>query len=225
MRNSVFCMIITALLCLELRAQDGSVSLAYQRVENRYVVQLTNQHKAPLEAYVVLIRFRSPAKAKGTFLQFDDAFLNWPGSTVLEPNQSRSFEIGANDGSADIQFVAAIFADGTVSGDPLWIDRLIQSRKQIQRDLAKALVQLQSALDNRTDVETVRQWFEDLRQQNQQQASSVGEDALQHIPLSVIGNLETIAKPELFQSTVRALMGHFQTWQLRLAQSKPRLSN
>jgi hypothetical protein len=230
MKVFALCVTATILLCRPVRAQDNTVSLAYRQTETkRFVIQLTNRTSAPISAYVVLLRLNFPSRGRGILTEFDDILVNWPGSKSIEPGQTRTIQTGPMEANADAQFAAAIFADGTTTGDPVWIQRLIENRKQVRRDLDKAIPALQSALADGTDIETLKQSFVSFQQQNQQEVREVGETraleevASQHVAGSVIGNLEMISKPESFRSVLQWLIGHFQSWQLQLAQSKPRL--
>ena len=68
----------------------------------------------------------------------------------------------ANTGTcADFHPVAAVFADGTVSGNLQWIDAIVTDRRQAYQDIAKASDILKTAISSGSDTAAVIQQLTD----------------------------------------------------------------
>ena len=57
--------------------------------------------------------------------------------------------------------IAAVFADGTVSGDLSWINAIMNERRKVYQDIAKATEMLNKAVANKTDPSAVVKQFEE----------------------------------------------------------------
>ena len=55
----------------------------------------------------------------------------------------------------DFHLIAAVFADGTVSGDLRWIDAIVTQRRQAYEDIAKANEILSAAISSGADAQSV----------------------------------------------------------------------
>jgi hypothetical protein len=74
------------------------------------------------------------------------------------PMRQQMAESGA---CADFHPVAAVFGDGTVSGDLAWIIAVVANRRQAYQDIAKATEILNTAISNGTDTPGLTQQLTD----------------------------------------------------------------
>jgi len=68
-----------------------------------------------------------------------------------------------------VDFKAAVFSDGSVFGDPEWVKRIIQNRRQVYRDTVIALQKLRAAQKAGTPREQIVQEFRELQRQEEEQ--------------------------------------------------------
>ncbi len=73
-----------------------------------------------------------------------------PHDRPIMPNETQRFKYGGPNPGPDrvrteVSLKAAVFADGTAFGDPVWGDRLIQGRKSLFEHFGKAIQALQLA--------------------------------------------------------------------------------
>jgi peroxiredoxin len=63
--------------------------------------------------------------------------------------------------------IAAVFADGTVSGDLSWVNAIVNERRKVYQDIAKATEMLNKAVADKTDpsgvVKQFEEWWQDER--------------------------------------------------------------
>ena len=68
-----------------------------------------------------------------------------------------------------VDFKAAVFSDGSVFGDPEWVKRIIQNRRQIYQDTVTAVQKLRAAQKAGTPREQLIQEFRELERQEEEQ--------------------------------------------------------
>lgn len=142
--------VLSGLLCL---AQEQPLGMNVNRPADGSVnVQITNHHQAALTAYVLEVD-RAPTMGNGQsgrgILYFDSLLNPWQNKSFA-PGETRTVRVsGPPRGSAVWQvepaMKAAIFADGTTSGDSGTVACVITARKMFFEELGKAISLIQTA--------------------------------------------------------------------------------
>ena len=68
-----------------------------------------------------------------------------------------------------VDFRAAVFSDGSVFGDPEWVERIVQNRRQIYQDTTIALQKLRAAKEAGTPREQLVREFRELDRREREQ--------------------------------------------------------
>ncbi len=129
---------------------------------------LRNEYSAPATAWIVECHGDSDAGGEWTTQwHWSDQEIGLAGKR-LEPGKETEYQVPpwanmarqlpASLGKCeDFQVVAAVFADGTVSGDFTWINAIVAERQKIYQDIAKATDVLTKAIaDGAGREETVK---------------------------------------------------------------------
>ena len=111
-----------------------------------------------------------------------------PGKEIefaIRPMQAPMMQRAANPGSCeDFHVIAAVFADGTVSGDLQWIDAIVGDRRQAYQDLAKANEILSDAISKQTDAAGVIQQLTDWQKSARPEGMGGGKPSPTYGPTS-----------------------------------------
>jgi peroxiredoxin len=83
--------------------------------------------------------------------------------------QQMQRQVQSANACKDYHVVAAIFADGTVSGDLQWINAIVRERRKAYQDLAKAIDILNKATGNEADQASVVQQLTEWKNTEQPQ--------------------------------------------------------
>lgn len=126
---------------------------------------ITNNSRMPITAWVAtrLNESRQPMPQAGdTGIRAEDAVLfggDLRNNREILPRDTHRVILG---NPAQVHFRAAIFADGSAFGEPEWVQRLVQNRRQVYQDVAEALQKLRAARQAGTPREQIVQEFEEL---------------------------------------------------------------
>jgi hypothetical protein len=129
-----------------------------------------------------------------------------------------------------VDFKAAVFSDGSVFGDPEWVKRIIQNRRQIYQDTVTALQKLRAAQKAGTPREQLVQEFRELERQEEQQKTqsrrAVAGPASLMLTLCVYGSVAS--NLWLNHDPLSRDIERLESWMLqlggRLLMSKPPIS-
>jgi hypothetical protein len=118
---------------------------------------ITNKSGAAITAWVALVGSNGVlgGVVQGETLPETPSWLISPGATYRE----------AVPGATQAELKAAVFADGSVFGEPTWIERIAQNRRETYQDTATALQKLREAKEAGTPREQLQQEFRNLQQQ------------------------------------------------------------
>ena len=148
--------LIFAVLLPLLRAQSPPViATTATQPDGKVILTIRNHGASPLTAYFFK-RFGwgvLPDGGKGvrvTEIGYKDAALE-SATRPIPPNG----QINSTFLNGEVQFLAALWADGTSYGDPQWVSRLRDRRGLAQQHLDNAIAILQHALDSGTDTPTL----------------------------------------------------------------------
>jgi hypothetical protein len=124
---------------------------------------ITNLSSEPITAWAVELERTSPRTGKLTSrsVRCEDSILI-PRQPELKPRDTHRVPMGT---PGHVIFKAAIFADGSVSGDPVWIARIIGKRKQLYDDDMAAAKALRAELAANTPVAQVALEFDEMARQ------------------------------------------------------------
>jgi hypothetical protein len=118
---------------------------------------ITNKSGAAITAWVALVGSNRilGGVVSGESLPGAPSQLISPGATYRE----------AVPGATQGELKAAVFADGSVFGEPTWIERIVQNRREFYQDTIIALQKLTEAKGAGTPREQLQQEFRNLQQQ------------------------------------------------------------
>jgi hypothetical protein len=129
---------------------------------------ITNNSRVPITSWVATTEREAPGpsrKVVGRGIHAEDSVL----ISVLLLENPNYFEILSLDthrvqmgNPTRVDFKAAIFEDGTVFGEPEWVNRIVQNRRQVYQDVAEALQKLRAAKQAGTPRGQVIQEFHEL---------------------------------------------------------------
>jgi peroxiredoxin len=129
-------------------------------------IHIRNEYSSPATAWIL----QCETPQGGSRHYWIDKELSFQ-TTPLAPGQEIEFkypssppmrqQMADNGTCADFHAIAAVFADGTVSGDLRWINAVVADRRQAYQDIAKATDILNTAISNGTDTPAVMQQLTD----------------------------------------------------------------
>lgn len=132
---------------------------------------ITNHSQEPITAWAAVTRrnlrggghqhFSSGARADDNLLT-----VNSMNAPLILPRDTHRVILGNPD---RVEFKAAIFRGGSTFGDPAWIKRIIENRRQHYQDVAVAIATLRSACKNGTTAAALAQEFQALEQKEREE--------------------------------------------------------
>jgi len=142
------------------------LALSTTRDAGTTIFHLRNEYRSPATSWIVECHGQSdPGKGWTSQWYWSDQEIGLDGKP-LQPGKETEFRntfpkaspmMGGQDpGSCEnFQLVAAIFADGSVTGEFRWINAIIQERQKVYQDLTKATDLLHKAISEGTDRTSV----------------------------------------------------------------------
>src|SRR5215831_5250032 len=155
-------------LCTCLSAQPvRNLAVTVTGEGEEQTIHVRNEYSSPATAWVLLCE----TPQGGSRHYWNDQELSLQPAP-LAPGQEITFKLPqmppamrqqmANTGTCtDFHEIAAVFSDGTVSGDLAWINGVVADRRQAYQDIAKATDILNTAISKDTDTATVIQQVTD----------------------------------------------------------------
>jgi hypothetical protein len=125
---------------------------------------ITNNSRMPITAWVATRMTESPRptrRAVETGIRAEDAVLfggDSRNNREILPRDTHRVLMG---NPTRVDFRAAIFEDGSVFGEPEWVQRLVQNRRQVYQDAAEALQKLRAAQQEGMPREQIIQEFQE----------------------------------------------------------------
>jgi peroxiredoxin len=130
-------------------------------------IHLRNEYSSPATAWIL----QCETPQGGSRHYWNDQELSFETKPIA-PGQEIEFtfpsspprmtqQLADNGTCTDFHAIAAVFADGTVSGDLSWINAVVADRRQAYREIAKATDILNTAISNGTDTPAVMQQLTD----------------------------------------------------------------
>lgn len=119
------------------------VVLVQQTDNNRILIRVKNISSKDLNGYEVNVR--GQARITTDFSA---------GNAVIPPGGTHEFDLPAKYSLSNLTILAAMFADGTIEGDPTTVTELKQQRLALKKQLTQALPLLEAALES-ADVYTL----------------------------------------------------------------------
>jgi len=127
-------------------------------------IRLRNEYSAPATAWIV--ECHKPASG-GWASQW-----HWSDTSLgldpkpLDPGKETDFAVPKamiTRTCDDFHVIAAVFADGTVSGDRSWITAIVDERRRVYQDIAKAIDMLNKSVNDGADRSAVVKQFTEWR--------------------------------------------------------------
>ena len=195
---------------------------------------ITNKWRVPITAWVAITETDLPvARPDHTAMGVRSSdSITFPEDNLKNPQiLARDTHRVIMGTPTRVDFKAAVFSDGSVFGDPEWVKRIIQNRRQIYQDTVTALQKLRAAQKAGTPREQLVQEFRELeRQETEQETQSrraVAGPACLMPPLCVYGSVATnlsLSHGNPLSRNIESL----ESWMLhlgaRLLLSKPLIS-
>ena len=131
---------------------------------------ITNKSRAPITAWVATTETDLPGARHhptGIGIRSSDSVpRDNPNDPQILPRDTHRVILG---NKTRMDFRAAVFSDGSVFGDPEWVKRIIQNRRQIYQATAIALQKLRAAKEAGTPREELVREFRELERQEREQ--------------------------------------------------------
>ena len=165
-------------LCLSgqpVTREARELALSSTRDADTTIFHLRNEYRAPATAWIVECHGETdPGKGWTSQWYWSDQEIGLEGKP-LEPGKETEFRYtppkgnpmmgGQAQGTCEnFQVVAAVFADGSVTGEFTWINAIIQERQKVYQDLTKAKDLLNKAISEGTDRSSVIRKLTDWRE-------------------------------------------------------------
>jgi hypothetical protein len=199
---------------------------------------ITNNSNAPITAWLATSERGgpgAPGRITGMSIRTGD-------SVIFAEDRANNAEILPRDTHrvtmetpARVDFKAAVFQDGSVFGATEWVDRIVQNRRLVYRDVAEALKRLRLAQQAGTPREQVISDFQELERNEkaQEQASLRTLPRQERLILPRLGVYGTVAgnlassqtDAAAFSNDLSRVESMLLTIGSRLLVSHPRLSD
>jgi hypothetical protein len=131
---------------------------------------ITNKSRTPITAWVATTETDLPGarhNPMGIGIRSSDSVpRDNPNDPQIVPRDTHRVILG---NKTRVDFRAAVFSDGSVFGDPDWVKRIIQNRRQVCQATATALQKLRAARETGTAREQLVREFRELERQEQEQ--------------------------------------------------------
>lgn len=137
-------------------------------------IVITNKARAPITAWVATTETDRPGAPRNPVAigirSSDSVPRDSPNDPEILPRDTHRVLMG---NKTRVDFKAAVFSDGSVFGDPEWVKRIVQNRRQIYQDTAIALQKLRAAQKAEIPREHLIQEFRELdRQEREREVQS-----------------------------------------------------
>lgn len=131
------------------------------------VLSITNKSGAPITAWAIVFGTGLPTAPNRLHyvVTSRDSLPDLPRGLIPPGVADREAMLGATQ--AD--FKAAVLSDGSVFGEPEWIEQIVQNRRETYRDTIVALQELAKAKEAGTPREQLVREFRDLQHQETKQ--------------------------------------------------------
>lgn len=169
-----------------------------------------------------------PKKGSGRVVRYFDSIANLGHDPELGPYQSHTFIIfgkspSPSEASRDVELKAALFADGTSYGDPVWVNNLEDGRKFLSHCIENISQKLNAAL---ASGEPSQSLVGELRQEETAQMKGAGSLDERVIANRLYGSVTHYLSASFSEdipeeNRIRVLLGQFRTQQAALAHALP----
>jgi|SRR5579871_348410 len=166
------CGTLLFVFCACLAAQPGArvtrnLAVTVNGKGEDETIRIRNEYSSPATAWIL----QCETPQGGSRHYWNDQDLSFQ-TTPLAPDQEIEFkfprqpppmrqQLADNGTCTDFHTIAAVFADGTVSGDLRWINAVVADRRQAYQDIAKATEIVNAAISKGTDTSAVIQQLTD----------------------------------------------------------------
>jgi cytochrome c biogenesis protein CcmG/thiol:disulfide interchange protein DsbE len=166
------CGTLLFVLCACLAGQSGprevrNLAVSVTGEAEEQTVHVRNEYSSPATAWIL----QCETPQGGSRHYWNDQELSFQTAPIAA-GQEIAFKFPqmalpmmqqmANNGTcSDFHAIAAVFSDGTVSGDLAWINAVVADRRQAWQDIARATGILDTAISKGTDTAAVIQQFTD----------------------------------------------------------------
>jgi hypothetical protein len=121
-----------------------------------------NHSSQPITAYVYEVSFFSSGR-KVTGEHFRDSVMFKMEKAVMPDGEQASYEGGPGITDVQLGLRAAVFADGTTFGDPVWVERILRRRQYALEEIDRGLAALARAQTANADLGVLAQEIESDR--------------------------------------------------------------
>ncbi len=159
-------------LCACLAGQAGpqvmrNVAVTVKGEGEEPTIHVRNEYSSPATAWIL----QCETPQGGSRYYWNDQELSFKSASIA-PGQEITFKFpqivapmrqqAANNGTcSDFHAIAAVFSDGTVSGDLAWINAVVADRRQAYQDIGKATGMLSTAISKGNETAAVIQELTD----------------------------------------------------------------
>ncbi len=168
----IHCGTLLFVLCACLAGQSGprevrNLAVTVTGEAEEQTIHVRNEYSSPATAWIL----QCETPQGGSRHYWNDQELSFQTAPIA-PGQETAFkfpqmappmrqQMADNGTCSDFHAIAAVFSDGTVSGDFAWINGVVADRRQAYQDIAKATDILNTAISNGTDTAAVIQQLTD----------------------------------------------------------------
>jgi len=172
MRYGTLFFIFCACLAAQPARPVRELAVTFNGDGDNEVIRVRNQYSSPATAWI--LQCETPTGGSRHYSNDQDlSFQTKPIAAGEEiefkiPPRNPAMMQQTRDQStcADFHAIAAVFADGTVSGDLRWIEAVVADRRQAYQDIAKATEILNTASTKGTDTADVVKQIADWQKSN-----------------------------------------------------------
>jgi len=125
-------------------------------------LSITNKSGSPITAWVATSELLSPEGRRISWGSHAMDSILFEHDQQIRSRDTHRVDLGDQ---AKVEFKAVIFSDGSSSGDPTWVDRIVKNRRQEYQDIATALKTLRAACQSGASAADVIQQLKDLQRQ------------------------------------------------------------
>ena len=137
---------------------------------------ITNNSRMSITAWVATRMTESPRPTRQAVeagIRAEDAVLFGGDSRNNREILPRDTHRVIMENPTRVDFRAAIFEDGSVFGEPEWVQRLVQNRRQVYQDVAEALQKLRAAQQEGTPRDQIIQEFQERNERAKEEQAGL----------------------------------------------------
>jgi hypothetical protein len=180
----------------------------------------TNHYTKPITALLIIVSNLDPSgRQVGQFLRCEDSLVNRISPAPFDPGGQHTLTVGPfrfKTGNSHVaQLAAAVFSDGTASGDPRAIQIVQEERKETAETLSGVIGLLQQDQKSGEAIDAITSQLKVYEQKMRSGASDAYARGIPHLVVGdALGNLRLVnpTQPSGLNQMITRLLSEYARW-------------